>query len=221
MSNLVILCGGLSSRFGADKSLCEFEKKPLSLYQFERLQKYIEVKKLDIKIYLCIKNDRYPLLDSKNLESKTPNFIVESKVLSKTFLDHLTNSSSIDKTHIKKSTHSPLYGIYASLLKLQSPCVFMSVDTPFLSFDTIKKLLDSKTQAFIKTPLRSHFLPSKWDISSLDSIKSAILHQEYKLGMLMEALNFKPLDIEDEIEFFNINTKANYKEALELKAKEV
>ncbi|PAF45273.1 NTP transferase domain-containing protein [Helicobacter sp. 11S02629-2] len=219
MSTLVILCGGLSSRFGADKSLCEFEKKPLSLYQYERLSEGFKASGIRCKVYLCLKDTTYPLLESKDLESKSINFIVESEVLKKDFLDSITTDTNATTTHIKRSTHSPLYGIYASLLALQTPCVFMSVDTPFLSMATLQKLLDSKKEAFIKTPLRDHFLPSKWELSSLDSIKQSLIKGDYKLGLLLKSLKFEYINIKDEAEFFNMNTEASYKEALKLHAK--
>ena len=114
---------------------------------------------------------------------------------------------------------SPLIALKTILSALKDEKVFiMTVDTPFVSFDTIDKLYASSKDFDITVAqtLRTHNLCGVFSKSILEKVVEMVDDDFHKVGALLKMVNTSYVKFDDENEFLNLNTPAEYKLAMEL-----
>ncbi|GAA6944692.1 molybdenum cofactor guanylyltransferase MobA [Helicobacter pylori] len=80
---------------------------------------------------------------------------------------------------------SPLFGIYNAFLTLQTPYIFfIPIDTPLVSFESIKALCGVKnfSVVYAKSPTKEHYLISLWHQNNLNALSHALKAQNYRLS---------------------------------------
>lgn len=113
--------------------------------------------------------------------------------------------------------YAPLVGMINAFKHLDSKeIIFISVDTPFVSQDTLLAL-DSRTCPIVyaQSELKAHYLISKWQDSTLDSLLRAYKSKDYALHRIVKSHLHEIVPISEE-EGLNINTMQEYEKALTL-----
>ncbi|UOR45352.1 molybdenum cofactor guanylyltransferase MobA [Helicobacter pylori] len=108
---------------------------------------------------------------------------------------------------------SPLFGIYNAFLTLQTPYIFfIPIDTPLVSFESIKALCGIKNFSVIyaKSPTKEHYLISLWHQNSLNALSYALKTQNYRLSDLVKNTSSIAMHFNKEEEFLNLNTLKDY-----------
>lgn len=129
------------------------------------------------------------------------------------FENSLNISSILDTT---KDIFAPIFGLKTILEVLQKDVFVLSVDTPFLTQESVKNLLfsyeKSKVPTFFKND-KIHPLIGVYTYKSLQIIEEQIKKQDYKLLKLLDLIkaNFVEIPIQ---QTRNLNTPQDYKEAL-------
>ena len=182
----VILCGGKSSRMGEDKALLPFSSSN-TLSQYQ----FNRLKPYFKKIYISSKVDKFDFL---NDEEKKRVLILD-----------------------KGDEYSPIIALKTILESVNSDSVFiLTVDTPFVKIDTIKKLLEeSKSYDItIAQTSRIHNLCGVFNKTCLLTIKSMLKNDIHKVGFLIKQQNYNIVNFGDDIEFLNLNDKEEYNKAI-------
>ena len=180
----IILAGGQSRRMGKDKSLLPFKGfETITEYQIDKFKNSFE------KIYISTKNR-----DKFNFEA---NFIED--------LERYKNSS-------------PLIALLSIFENLKDEYIFiLSVDTPFFSISEFNKLFDrieSGIDAVIaKTEEQIHPTCAIYRKTIVPIIKKMIEDDNHKLKFLLNNINTKFIDFENENLFINLNYPKEYERA--------
>ncbi|GAA9510217.1 molybdenum cofactor guanylyltransferase MobA [Helicobacter pylori] len=114
---------------------------------------------------------------------------------------------------------SPLFGIYNAFLTLQTPYIFfIPIDTPLVSFESIKALCGIKNFSVIyaKSPTKEHYLISLWHQNSLNALSHALKTQNYRLSDLVKNTSSVAMHLDKEEEFLNLNTLKDYELAVHI-----
>ncbi|GAA9921351.1 molybdenum cofactor guanylyltransferase MobA [Helicobacter pylori] len=114
---------------------------------------------------------------------------------------------------------SPLFGIYNAFLTLQTPYIFfIPIDTPLVSFESIKALCGIKNFSVIyaKSPTKEHYLISLWHQNSLNTLSYALKTQNYRLSDLVKNTSSIAMHFNKEEEFLNLNTLKDYELAVHI-----
>ncbi|MGN8409336.1 molybdenum cofactor guanylyltransferase MobA [Helicobacter pylori] len=114
---------------------------------------------------------------------------------------------------------SPLVGIYNAFLTLQTPYIFfIPIDTPLVSFESIKALCGIKnfSVVYAKSPAKEHYLISLWHQSILNALNYALKTQNYRLSNLMKNTPSIAINFNQEEEFLNLNTLKDYELAVQI-----
>ncbi|PAF54507.1 hypothetical protein BKH42_00940 [Helicobacter sp. 13S00482-2] len=118
----------------------------------------------------------------------------------------------------KDEIFSPLVGIRNAFLALKaSKIFFLSVDTPFVKNETIHRICSIEGSYDVIYPSlkgRSHYLISLWNKSTLEELQTALNGREYKIGNLIDKLQTLAISLNDEEEFYNLNTPLDYQNAI-------
>ena len=132
------------------------------------------------------------------------------------------------KSEGKNAAFSPLQGIACALRELRSAYVaFVSVDTPFVDpkiLDVLHKRVREcgANGGYIVQVneygvlVREHYLLSVWHRDTLDSITRAIEAREFRVRDLVRGLGFITHAVCDTNLDHNLNTKEDYRHALEI-----
>ncbi|GAA9956324.1 molybdenum cofactor guanylyltransferase MobA [Helicobacter pylori] len=110
---------------------------------------------------------------------------------------------------------SPLFGIYNAFLTLQTPYIFfIPIDTPLVSFESIKALCGIKnfSVVYAKSPTKEHYLISLWHQNSLNALKT----QNYRLSDLVKNTSSIAMHFNKEEEFLSLNTLKDYELAVQI-----
>ncbi|GAA8988322.1 molybdenum cofactor guanylyltransferase MobA [Helicobacter pylori] len=110
---------------------------------------------------------------------------------------------------------SPLFGIYNAFLTLQTPYIFfIPIDTPLVSFESIKALCGIKnfSVVYAKSPTKEHYLISLWHQNILNALKT----QNYRLSDLVKNTSSIAMHLDKEEEFLNPNTLKDYELAVQI-----
>ncbi|GAA7571897.1 molybdenum cofactor guanylyltransferase MobA [Helicobacter pylori] len=113
---------------------------------------------------------------------------------------------------------SPLFGIHNAFLTLQTPYIFfIPIDTPLVSFESIKALCGIKNFSVIyaKSPTKEHYLISLWHQSVLNALSYALKTQNYRLSTLVKNISSVAINFNQE-EFLNLNTLKDYELAVQI-----
>ncbi|UOS60317.1 molybdenum cofactor guanylyltransferase MobA [Helicobacter pylori] len=114
---------------------------------------------------------------------------------------------------------SPLFGIYNAFLTLQTPYIFfIPIDTPLVSFESIKALCGIKnfSVVYAKSPTKEHYLISLWHQNSLNALSYALKTQNYRLSDLVKNTSSIAMHFNKEEEFLNLNTLKDYELAVQI-----
>ncbi|GHR68348.1 molybdenum cofactor guanylyltransferase [Helicobacter pylori] len=119
----------------------------------------------------------------------------------------------------KSDLFSPLFGIYNAFLILQTPYLFfIPIDTPLVSFESIKALCGIKnfSVVYAKSPTKEHYLISLWHQNSLNALSYALKTQNYRLSDLVKDTSSIAMNLDKEEEFLNLNTLKDYELAVQI-----
>ncbi|WP_283446400.1 molybdenum cofactor guanylyltransferase MobA [Helicobacter pylori] len=119
----------------------------------------------------------------------------------------------------ESSLFSPLFGIYNAFLTLQTPYIFfIAIDTPLVSFESIKALCEIKnfSVVYAKSPTKEHYLISLWHQSTLNALNYALKTQNYRLSDLIKNTSSVAIHFNQEEEFLNLNTLKDYELAVQI-----
>ncbi|WQW60062.1 molybdenum cofactor guanylyltransferase MobA [Helicobacter pylori] len=114
---------------------------------------------------------------------------------------------------------SPLFGIHNAFLTLQTPYIFfIPIDTPLVSFESIKALCGVKnfSVVYAKSPTKEHYLISLWHQSILNALSYALKTQNYRLSDLVKNTSSVAINFNQEEEFLNLNTLKDYELAVQI-----
>ncbi|GHR94755.1 molybdenum cofactor guanylyltransferase [Helicobacter pylori] len=114
---------------------------------------------------------------------------------------------------------SPLFGIHNAFLTLQTPYIFfISIDTPLVSFESIKALCGIKnfSVVYAKSPTKEHYLISLWHQNTLNALSYALKTQNYRLSDLVKNISSIAMYFNKEEEFLNLNTLKDYELAVQI-----
>ncbi|GAA9600874.1 molybdenum cofactor guanylyltransferase MobA [Helicobacter pylori] len=114
---------------------------------------------------------------------------------------------------------SPLFGIYNAFLTLQTPYIFfIPIDTPLVSFESIKALCGIKSFSVIyaKSPTKEHYLISLWHQNIFNALSYALKTQNYRLSDLVKNTSSIAMHFNKEEEFLNLNTLKDYELAVHI-----
>ncbi|GAA8427702.1 molybdenum cofactor guanylyltransferase MobA [Helicobacter pylori] len=114
---------------------------------------------------------------------------------------------------------SPLFGIYNAFLTLQTPYIFfIPIDTPLVSFESIKALCGIKnfSVVYAKSPTKEHYLISLWHQNNLNALSHALKTQNYRLSDLVKNTSSVAMHLDKEGEFLNLNTLKDYELAVQI-----
>ncbi|GHR14905.1 molybdenum cofactor guanylyltransferase [Helicobacter pylori] len=114
---------------------------------------------------------------------------------------------------------SPLFGIYNAFLTLQTPYIFfIPIDTPLVSFESIKALCGIKnfSVVYAKSPTKEHYLISLWHQNTLNALSYALKTQNYRLSDLVKNTSSIAMYLDKEEEFLNLNTLKDYELAVQI-----
>ncbi|WRD53890.1 molybdenum cofactor guanylyltransferase MobA [Helicobacter pylori] len=114
---------------------------------------------------------------------------------------------------------SPLFGIYNAFLTLQTPYIFfIPVDTPLVSFESIKALCGVKNfgVVYAKSPTKEHYLISLWHQNIFNALSYALKTQNYRLSDLVKNTSSIAMHFNKEEEFLNLNTLKDYELAVQI-----
>ncbi|GAA6866803.1 molybdenum cofactor guanylyltransferase MobA [Helicobacter pylori] len=114
---------------------------------------------------------------------------------------------------------SPLFGIYNAFLTLQTPYIFfIPIDTPLVSFESIKALCGIKnfSVVYAKSPTKEHYLISLWHQNIFNALIYALKTQNYRLSDLVKNTSSVAMHLDKEEEFLNLNTLKDYELAVQI-----
>ncbi|UOR64164.1 molybdenum cofactor guanylyltransferase MobA [Helicobacter pylori] len=114
---------------------------------------------------------------------------------------------------------SPLFGIYNAFLTLQTPYIFfIPIDTPLVSFESIKALCGVKnfSVVYAKSPTKEHYLISLWHQNILNALSYALKTQNYRLSDLVKNTSSIAMHFNKEEEFLNLNTLKDHELAVHI-----
>ncbi|GAA8954780.1 molybdenum cofactor guanylyltransferase MobA [Helicobacter pylori] len=114
---------------------------------------------------------------------------------------------------------SPLFGIYNAFLTLQTPYIFfIPIDTPLVSFESIKALCGIKnfSVVYAKSSTKEHYLISLWHQNTLNALSYALKTQNYRLSDLVKNTSSVAMHFNKEEEFLNLNTLKDYELAVQI-----
>ncbi len=119
----------------------------------------------------------------------------------------------------KSDLFSPLFGIHNAFLTLQTPYIFfIPIDTPLVSFESIKALCGIKNFSVIyaKSPTKEHYLISLWHQNIFNDLSYALKTQNYRLSDLVKNTSSIAMHFNKEEEFLNLNTLKDYELAVHI-----
>lgn len=119
----------------------------------------------------------------------------------------------------KSDLFSPLFGIHNAFLTLQTPYIFfIPIDTPLVSFESIKALCGIKNFSVIyaKSPTKEHYLISLWHQNIFNALSYALKTQNYRLSDLVKNTSSIAMHFNKEEEFLNLNTLKDYELAVHI-----
>jgi molybdopterin-guanine dinucleotide biosynthesis protein A len=114
-------------------------------------------------------------------------------------------------------TYSPLVGIKSILEYLDSSFFAISVDTPFISLDTLQILTKANNATTIATVAKTEYLEplcAIYNRAILPTIEEAISKDIHKLNYILK--DCKTVQMSSNEEFLNMNYQEDYDKALYL-----
>ena len=239
----VILCGGKSSRMGVDKCFLNFKGQSLVSFQFSKMSELFSEVFISCKadkFGVCFDKSRLifdedlsensalslNLSQNSHLNSaQNSNFSDNSKINSSQSLNSSVNLSlnSSQNSNFSENSHStsrkskdfsPMLALYSVLKHFRRGFVFViAVDMPFLSKESIERLISQASSAQIilpKTANKEHFLCGLYESALYPLCLELLCENIHKIQLLTQKAPTKFLEFGDENEFANLNTPQDY-----------
>lgn len=147
--------------------------------------------------------------------------------LSKLFANVYISAKSVEKFDFKanfildpkNADFAPTAGFISAFQQLQCERFFvLSVDSPFVNEETIRKLLEADAPNFdaviAKTHSGTHPMTGLYHVSLLDDFIRMLRESDHRLGKLLSMRNTHYVEFTDEALFMNLNHPHEYHEAL-------
>lgn len=167
-----------------------------------------------------------PFLDKNSLTQyqydKLKPYFNETYLSSK--VDKFDFSFDKDKYLIldKGDVFSPIVALQTIFKTIKSSKVFIiTVDTPLVSIEAIKKLIEeaNNTDICVAQTLKTHNLCGVFSTQLCDFVTNMIDADIHKVGYLLKENNTKYIQFENDDEFINLNNKDEYEKALSIISK--
>lgn len=191
------MCGGKSSRMkedvGIDKAFLDFYGEPLYYRQFEKLKKIFN------DVFLSVK---YPT----NYPKVGKDFLLQDE----------PSVQNIDTSTL----FAPDIGMYSAFKKIESEKIFfIGVDTPFVTYDTLKKISDTAKMQDANAHIarvgeKIHPVCGVYSKNTVSELESMIVYDKHKLTLLLEKIGTIFVDLEDGSELANLNRYEDYEKAI-------
>ena len=117
-----------------------------------------------------------------------------------------------------KDVFSPILALNTIFDKLKDQKIFIiTVDTPFVSIDSISKLISESKEVdiCIAQTVKAHNLCGVFSSTISSTIKNMIENDIHKIAYLIRNNKFKMIHFHDDKEFLNINNKDDYEKSFE------
>jgi molybdopterin-guanine dinucleotide biosynthesis protein A len=150
----------------------------------------------------------------KRLEPYFKNIFISTKNDKFDFLQDKTKLI-IDKN---QDIYSPILALQTILEKFDKIFI-IPVDTPFLTYQTINKIIDESNTFDItiaQTPLKTHNLCGIFSKEILAFIKNMLKDDIHRINYLIKNSKSQIINFYNEDEFLNLNDKLEYKKALQI-----
>ncbi|XOB62523.1 molybdenum cofactor guanylyltransferase MobA [Campylobacterota bacterium DY0563] len=134
----------------------------------------------------------------------------------KIYISSKTDKFDFDKNLIldKGEIYSPIVALETIFKTLENEqrIFIITVDTPFVKIETIKKIIDLSINYDIVIPEaeKTHNLCGVFNKSCLSLIKEMLNNNVHKVNYLIKNSKTKILQCDDENEFLNLNDKTQY-----------
>jgi molybdopterin-guanine dinucleotide biosynthesis protein A len=147
------------------------------------------------------------------------NRLFASTYISVKTADKIPFSASIIEDHPGSAVFAPTAGFVAVFEQLEAKRIFvLSVDTPFVNADIIRRLLeadrDDLDAVIARTPTGSHPMCGIYHRTLLPEFQAMLTSGNHRLGMLLKKNRTRHVDFDDETAFSNLNHPHEYKAAL-------
>ncbi|MDP3265834.1 MAG: molybdenum cofactor guanylyltransferase MobA [Sulfuricurvum sp.] len=119
----------------------------------------------------------------------------------------------------KDADFAPTAGFVAAFEAIQTERIFvLSVDTPFVEKEIIKRLIDADTPHYdaviSKTSSGTHPMAGIYHRSLLSELKRMLSEEDHRLGKLLSSAKTHYVEFSDEDPFLNLNLPNEYEEAV-------
>ena len=158
---------------------------------------------------ICYSYRHYIELHLKTIIEDLELLYEKSKILG-----YLKNGVLLDEN---KDVFSPILALNTIFDKFQNQKIFIiTVDTPFVSIESISKLIDESKDVDICVAQteKIHNLCGVFSSNISLAIKNMIENNIHKIGYLIKNNKFKILEFPNDSEFININNQNDYEKAL-------
>lgn len=112
---------------------------------------------------------------------------------------------------------APIIGMIEAFKNIESSAIiFLSIDCPFISYESLKRIAASSAKiAYATDANKAHYLISKWHNSTLPLLELTLNAKNYALKHIVNACESEAISVSAK-ECININTIENYNEALNM-----
>ncbi len=207
----VLLCGGKSSRMGADKCFLKFGGQSLVKWQFERLCALFE------NVFISCKNDKFGGEFEEKMLIFDENLGENSSPAANLSAQNANFGENLGKNSRKSEDFSPMLALYSILRHFRRGLVFIiAVDMPFLSKESIVRLISQAREAQIilpRTKNKEHFLCGLYESALYPLCLEFLQNKSHKIRLLTQKVATKFVDFSDDSEFLNLNTPQDYERA--------
>ncbi len=134
----------------------------------------------------------------------------------KIYISSKTDKFDFEKNLIldKEKIYSPIIALETifKILQNEERIFIITVDTPFVKIETIKKIIDLSINYDIVIPEaeKTHNLCGVFNKSCLSFIEEMLNNNIHKVNYLIKNSKTKILQCDDEYEFLNLNDKIQY-----------
>jgi molybdopterin-guanine dinucleotide biosynthesis protein A len=153
-------------------------------------------------------------------QAKKLNKICQSVYISHNSANFVLECSPFQIIEDQYGQHGPVSGILSSLEFLKQAVFIIPTDTPSLSIEVLKTLLEKRDREQICTVFyneKSLFyepLIGIWELSAIPVLKENILLQNYSLQKILRENNIKHIPLTDDYQFINVNSTEDFNQLL-------